>query len=75
MPDSRDLHDMLLRLDSVHDPARFSNDLANVGIAKFGDDPAGFGEISQILNHLEHTLDETGGCIGTRLRDVMRQVL
>ena len=45
MPDSYDFHNVLSRFDPVHYPARLANDLSDIGVIKFGDDPPGFGKI------------------------------
>ena len=60
VPDSCDLHNPFLRLDSVDNPTWFANDLADAGIVEFGDSPAGFGKVGQVLNRMEYVLDETG---------------
>jgi hypothetical protein len=45
VPDSYDFHNVLSRFDSLHDSARSANDLSDIGVIKFGDDPPGFGKI------------------------------
>lgn len=70
MPDSYDFHNTLLGPDSVHDPARSADDLPDTGVVEFGDDPPGSGKIGQMLDRVEHILDEAGRCSWTGLSNV-----
>jgi len=73
VPDSCDLHNSFLRSDPVHDSARFADDLSDLEVVEFGDNPARFGKIGHVLNHLEYVVDETDGGDRARFGDVRRE--
>lgn len=64
MPDSGNFHGLFLNFDPVDNPARFTDDLSDLGIAKLRHNPPGLRKSAQMLDRLEYALGKTDRYLG-----------